>query len=61
MTPLYIEIIGKFIFSIPRAAGYKFEKFPGVNNFFERESEMDYYKMVNKFALEKAETNKNVF
>ena len=46
---------------MPRAAGYKFEKFPGVTKFFERESEMDYYNMVNKFALEKAETNKNVF
>ena len=55
------QVPGKFIFSIPRAAGYKFEKFPGVKKFFDRESGMDYYKMVNKVALEKAETNKNVF
>ena len=57
----YFSAKFKTYFSIPRAAGYKFEKFPGVKKFFERESEMDYYKMVNKFALEKAETNKNVF
>merc|ERR1712141_971966 len=43
--------------SIPRAAGYKFEKFPGMKKYFELESNQPYYQKVNAFALEKAKAN----